>query len=120
MHRIGKFIEVTLHGLAVEVVHHGPAGARSPQDNTRIAVQLHEKVEDMFALRDIDRDGIVAGLVVVRNALGEMGDMLGHQADEQKLLGRVAAGIGHWALAMSSTSSRPMVNRPPLTSTVTG
>ena len=95
MHRIGKFIEVTLHGLAVEVVHHGPAGARSPQDNTRIAVQLHEKVEDMFALGDIDRDGIVAGLVVVRNALGEMGDMLGHQADEQKLLGRVAAGIGH-------------------------
>lgn len=120
MHRIGKFIEVTLHGLTVEVVHHGPAGARSPQDNTRIAVQLHEKVEDMFALGDIDRDGIIAGLFVVRNALGEMGDMLGHQADEQKLLGRVAAGIGHLGVGHAQHLVAAMVNRPPLTSTVTG
>lgn len=31
MHRIGKFIEVTLHGLTVEVVHHGPLAPGAPK-----------------------------------------------------------------------------------------
>ena len=94
MHRIGKFIEVAPHGLAVEMVHHGAAGARSTQNHARIARQLHEEVEHVLALRYVDGNLPVAGLTVVRHAWGELLDVLGHQADEHQLLVRVAARIG--------------------------
>ena len=78
-HGIGHPVEVTAHGLGVEVVEHRPAGTQRTVDHAHVAGVLDHDVGDVAAGRNVDRHL----LRFRREGHGRAGDEFGDVGGEE-------------------------------------